>query len=359
MDYILQLLIACYFCFLLVINGATNFIEVFTFLSLLALFILRYKYIKSYWLVYLQLAIVSIASYFHPAFVILFAIIIFELIQEKKYIGIVIISIAVFIIVDVKDIPNLLMIFIPCGLFAYSRELLQQKEDLYRSMFDKERAYRYELENARQKLLNFAKDSAHLAEIKERNRIARDIHDNLGHSIAGILMQLQAAYKISQKDYTKSTELLNKSIEELRNALTLLRNTVHNLKPNESLGIDYINEIINNYTFCKVNFTYVGNISELPANILEAVCRNIKEALTNTSKHSKATEITIDLQVTIKYVRLYIKDNGNGCESDMNFGSNKKGLGLSGMKERVEAFGGNLSISSDNGFQIVCFIPLR
>ena len=219
--------------------------------------------------------------------------------------------------------------------------------------YDKQRSYNYELETAKMKLLNAAEDSARIAEIKERNRIAREIHDNIGHNIAGVLMVMQAALKLMGKDDEKSKELLQRSVDTLSDGLTLLKNTVYNIKPKEELGIDYIEKVIENFSFCKVKFESTGDLTNLSPARLELVATNIKEALTNASKHSKATLVKITLSCNESFLRLQIKDNGVGCEKI------KDSLGLSGMKERVKNAGGSIAINGDDGFIVVCVIPLN
>jgi signal transduction histidine kinase len=237
------------------------------------------------------------------------------------------------------------------GMFGYLRGVVEDKEKTFLQSYDKERRYRYELEQAKAKLLNSSMEVAHVAEISERNRIAREIHDNVGHSIAGILMQLQASYKLSGKDDKKSIELLKKSIDELSNSLTILRDTVHNIKPQESMGIEYIKNVIDNFSFCDVDFNYSGDFNNLSPNLLQIIYTNIKEALTNISRHSNATRVDIAIDINERFIRLYIKDNGVGCNKI------KEGLGISGMRERVKNIGGSISINTENGFLIVCVIP--
>ena len=133
--------------------------------------------------------------------------------------------------------------------FMYGNLTLKFKENInsFKQTYDNERRYRYELENAKQKLLNSAKEAAYIAEIRERNRIAREIHDTVGHSIAGILLQLQASQKLRHRDEEKSDKLLKDSIERLSDTLDVMRNTVHNIRPSNSMGLEYIEGIINNF----------------------------------------------------------------------------------------------------------------
>ncbi|GLC31653.1 sensor histidine kinase [Clostridium omnivorum] len=237
-------------------------------------------------------------------------------------------------------------------MFGILNLRFEEKVSSFKETYDNERRYRYELEAAKQRLLNSAKETAYLAEIRERNRIAREIHDTVGHSLAGILIQLQAAQKLRNRDEEKSDELLVDSIERLSDTLNVMRNTVHNIKPGDSMGIDYIKSIINNFNYCPVDFKCSGDFSSLPANILETISSDIKEALTNAYKYSKATAIEVKIDIDQSRVRVYIKDNGEGCPNL------KEGFGLMGIRERIKNLGGTVSFSGENGFVIVYVIPI-
>jgi signal transduction histidine kinase len=236
-------------------------------------------------------------------------------------------------------------------MFGYVVGSFEENEISSRKALDDERKLRYELEQFKTKLLNSSKEAAYLAEVKERNRIAREIHDNIGHKLTGILIQLQAAVKIFDRDNGKTKAILATCISTLSDTVNLIRDTVHNIKPNEKLGVEYIKNIIKNFSFCTVNFKFTGDFGKLSANKLEIVGTNIKEALTNAAKYSKATEVNIAIDINEQYTRLYIKDNGTGSIKI------KEGLGLSGMRERVQNVGGTLAVSGENGFMIVCIIP--
>ncbi|WP_237086971.1 sensor histidine kinase [Paenibacillus ihbetae] len=207
------------------------------------------------------------------------------------------------------------------------------------------------MEQAKAQLLLASKEIAGITEVKERNRIAREIHDSVGHNLAGIFIQLQAAQKIHVKDENKAMSIVKTSIDGLANTIELLRDTVHNIKPRESLGADYFQGIIENYQFCPVELQMSGDFNSVPSAHLELLSATIKEALTNTARYSQATMVEIKIDVNPVYTRLSVKDNGIGSANI------KEGLGLSGMKERTRNLGGSFSFHSQDGFMIVCVIP--
>ena len=353
MNYILKLIFFVFIIAKLAITSNIEYMEVAVLLLIAASSVYREKFGSHIILFVLEGAAIYYGITMDTSFSFLFAIMIYDLISSKFYIGIIPPVLAGFYILESHDLINYLFVISLCCIFAYTKGILQTREELYRNSFDKQREYSYELEQAKVRLMNTAEEAAHMAEIKERNRIARQIHDNVGHSIAGILMQLQAVKKLYDKDEVKATELLGSSIEALSDTLTVMRDTVHNIKPTEKLGIEYIRQVIENFSYCTVDLNTTGDFSELPVNITQILHNNIKEALTNISKFSKATKVDINIDVNYKFVRLQIKDNGM---SNVEY---KEGLGISGMKERVWNIGGTIAFSKDNGFLIVCVIPIK
>ncbi|MCX7747865.1 MAG: sensor histidine kinase [Clostridia bacterium] len=354
MKYLFKVMFLIFIITELSINGNATLSSVFIVLMILASHIYREKYINSIILIALEFLIIVYGAFkIDVNFIFLGAVTTFDFICKKQYWGVIP---AVWAGVYLLQLQQILIYFVVtgmCGFYAYGYSKFVSKDALFKEVYDKERRYRYELEQSKAKLLNSSKEIAYIAEVKERNRIAREIHDNVGHTIAGILLQLQASYKLFKKDEAKALGLVEKSISELSKSLELLRDTVHNIKPNERLGVEYIRGVIENFSFCPVDFRYSGDLSLLPAGHVEMITSNIKEALTNASKHSKATKMDISVDINENFVRIYIKDNGIGC-SKM-----KEGLGLSGMKERVKNLGGSISLSSQDGFLIVCVIPME
>ena len=240
-----------------------------------------------------------------------------------------------------------------CLIIGKQRKDIKYMTDLYNNTYDKERRYIYELERSKQELINNSNEIMYLTEVKERNRIARSLHDNLGHKIAGVLIQLRACRVLAIKDKEKALDLLDGSIEAMAESLDLIRETVHNIKPKENVGIEYIKELVEGFKYCEVEFMQEGDFNNLNSYEMQIILSTLKEALTNISKHSKASKVVIKIESNSNFIRLYIKDNGIGC------GLINEGLGISGMKERALNIGGKLSISSEEGFIIVLVIPRK
>lgn len=334
----------------LAIKSNIAVVELIYILVIIASNIFRYKYFNIKWMIALEALVIFAALQHNPSFALLYGIVAFDIIELGYFVGVIPIILIGYLRLSLAELPSyLLLIFLSC-LFSYVSHGLTEKEKTLKQSFDKERIARYELEQTRVKLLNSAKEITHLTEIKERNRIAREIHDNIGHKVAGILLQLQAAEKLYNKDGEKALKLLRNSIEGLTDSLVHLRETVHNIKPKDNLGIEYIEGITNQFQYCPVKLIHSGDINSISPSHMEILASNIKEALTNISKHSNATVVEISIETNEAYTRLFIKDNGVGCSRI------KENMGLGGMRDRIKNIGGSISINGDDGFLIVCML---
>ncbi|MCR3761480.1 sensor histidine kinase [Clostridium felsineum] len=345
-----------FFLYVLIEFGISSVNERFIiimFLINVIMFVLKERFFKAKYTSFVELLIVMVSCYYNNCFTFLLPIVIFDFVYDEFYLGMIPAFIGMMYFKVYINL-NIIGFCIISAMIAYCLKIMEKKEEQYRKIYDDERRLIYELEDAKVKLMNSSLEVAHMAEIKERNRIARDIHDNVGHSIAGTFMQLQVALKLYDRDSEKSKKILKESIDRISESLTLIRNTVHNIVPKEEVGIDYIKNIIDNFKFCSVDFSCNGNTELISITNMQVIALNIKEALTNALKYSSATKVIINIDINDKFIRVYIKDNGIGASTTI-----KEGLGISGMRDRIRAVGGSISTSGENGFLIVCIIPIN
>ena len=244
-------------------------------------------------------------------------------------------------------LPALLGLWLPViGLFEGKWREWEQ-ELMLRDFED--RAERLKLEREREKTALELRNAARLAEVSERGRIAQDIHDHVGHEITGALIALQTAVKLYESGDKRAGELLSQTVARLESASANLRETVHNLKPAKTFGVSALEELCGDFKFCEVGFTASGDLEN--TRHFELLIANLKEALTNVSRHSNATNVNVKLDGNADYIRMTITDNGKITHKP------RFGLGLSGMKDRVRAVNGTLTVNTDNGFKITCVIP--
>lgn len=350
MGIVFKSLVGLQLCWLLIGSSQLGSRELIALLLLLLLQICRQRLVDSVQLVWLELAVVTLAVYFGLPLGLWYVLVCFDLVRKQQHLGMAAVAGCVYVFSLNVTLPTLPLLLGCAILLALILQRLDQQSSEYRSSLDQERRLRYSLEEAKQQLLRSQDEIVHISEVQERNRIAREIHDHVGHSIAGILVQMQVAEQFLDRDRDKARQAVVKCIAKLTETLEVLRHTVHNLRPAERLGLAYLQEIIDGYDYCPVEFRPSGDFATLPPRLLETASVIVKEALTNTSRHSRATKVLIEADANDKYLRLAIRDNGQGA------GRIKEGLGLSGMRERVANLGGTFSASGQDGFLIVCVL---
>src|SRR5437773_6239993 len=201
-------------------------------------------------------------------------------------------------------------------------------------------------------LNEFAEQGRRAAVFEERNRMARDIHDTLAQGFTGVIVQLEAAEDAiacrSRKDADKH---LHRAGELARQSLTEARRSVHALRPRalqDQNFWDALKGTIKNTTAgtsLHTTFQAQGKMPELPPPWQENLLHIGQEALTNTLKYARATNFQTRLSYKAKELRLELRDDGDGFKVK----DRHDGVGLSGMRERVEQMGGQLKITSSRG----------
>ncbi|NJP10906.1 MAG: response regulator [Leptolyngbyaceae cyanobacterium RU_5_1] len=189
-----------------------------------------------------------------------------------------------------------------------------------------------------------------LATLEERNRIARDIHDSLGHALVALNIQMETALTLWQDTPDKAYDCLTEAKQLGSDALKAVRQSVSNLRSDPLQGqllesaIATLSHEFHRTTGiqpeCQI---YISHSLSNPVNT--AAYRIVQESLTNICKHANATSVKIHLQSTPSGLSLFIQDNGSGFQVE----ANRTGFGLQGIRERVAALGGNLEITSNPG----------
>lgn len=203
-------------------------------------------------------------------------------------------------------------------------------------------------------------EKIYMATLEERNRIAREIHDNIGHMLTRVIVQMQAL-KIINTDENLAPQLDSVS-DTLNEAMTAVRRSVHELH-NESIDLSIsINDIVKTVPDSfkvKVNTMLE---SAVPNDVKSAMIAIVKEAVTNIVKYSKGDRVRVDIIENNTFWKLSIEDNGKNPKHEYSGGTigEGEGIGLSNIFTRCNALGGRANISSDeNGFKIVCNIPIN
>jgi signal transduction histidine kinase len=201
-------------------------------------------------------------------------------------------------------------------------------------------------------LNEFAEQGQRAAVLEERNRMARDIHDTLAQGFTGVLVQLQAAEDAISRGWRKQADEHLQRVSELaRQSLSEARRSVHALRPQalqEQNFWDALKGIIKNTTVgtaLHTKFEARGKLPELPQPWQENLLHIGQEALTNSLKYAHACNFKTRLSYKARELRLELRDDGDGFKIK----DRHDGMGLTGMRERVEQMGGELKIASLSG----------
>lgn len=217
-----------------------------------------------------------------------------------------------------------------------------------------------DLEAANRQLSAYATQAEELAISKERNRLAREIHDSLGHYLTVINVQLQAALTVLDDDRQRAVTAVETAQQLTQEGLASVRQSVSALRESP-LGDKLLTEAIEalvqetHRAGIVVETELLGQPRRLEPAAELALYRTVQEGLTNTRKHSRASRVDLTLDYgDPDRVVLAIKDNGVGAASTDN-----GGFGLVGVRERVQLLGGSVAIKTEpgQGFQLIIQVP--
>jgi signal transduction histidine kinase len=224
-----------------------------------------------------------------------------------------------------------------------------------------ERQSRAKLVVAHEQLRQYALRIEDQSALQERNRIAREIHDSLGHTLTAQSIQLDSALLLQHSNAEESGIFLQEAKQLCKQALQEVRQSVATLRsdPFQGKSLDQIAAVLIEEfrVTTAIEMTCVMCVTHpIPTDVVAACYRVLQEALTNIARHSTATEVALQLITQEGDLKFQIQDNGKGFDPAQN----STGFGLQGMKERVMALGGQFKLSSQpgEGCQISVKIPL-
>lgn len=190
----------------------------------------------------------------------------------------------------------------------------------------------------------------YLATLKERNRIAREIHDNVGHMLSRSILQMGALRTIHTEE-PLHTQLADVNAT-LNQAMNSIRESVHDLHDDSiDLKLAITEALAPLQEQYKVRFDY-DMTHNVPRNVKYCLISTVKEAVSNIIKHSNASQVTLLLREHPGLYQLCMEDNGTDIAPSLD-----GGIGLENMKERVETLNGTFRINTEKGFQI--FITIK
>ncbi|GFH43421.1 two-component sensor histidine kinase [Lactococcus hodotermopsidis] len=253
----------------------------------------------------------------------------------------------------ISNVPTIFLLLFGCLLAIYMADKTakwSELENILQKTRDDSAELTLLLQDKNRTLREKQDYEIYAATLKERNRIAREIHDNVGHLLSRSILLTGALKTINQTAPLR--EPINHLDETLNEAMSSIRASVHDLH-DDAVDLERtLNEILATFNFCQVSLSYA-----LPNAVPSAIKYNfiaiIKEALNNVMKHSNATQVTLELLEMSDLYQLTIADNGRSTQTS----TETNGIGLLNMTERIKNLQGKLTIYRQNGFKILIKVP--
>ena len=216
-----------------------------------------------------------------------------------------------------------------------------------------------QLQQANEQLRIYAEESAHTAQVQERNRLAREIHDTLGHVLTGITAGADACIQMMDDSPEMARHQMELIADTARNGMNDVRRSVKALRP-DSLEKENLSGALNK--MCTSMAQSSGAQIQLEESLAgltlsqdeeDCVYRTVQEGITNAIRHGHATRVQVRCHIEDGVLEVSVRDNGIGCKSVT------PGFGLQHMQERMLMLGGTFWYENSDGFCIRAEIPLR
>ncbi|PJZ00813.1 sensor histidine kinase [Bacillus vallismortis] len=240
-----------------------------------------------------------------------------------------------------------------CGVVGKLIRKLLDAQDTAKQQVQELTESHLALSAAHQELHLYAKQVEELTAIHERNRMARDIHDTVGHKMTALLVQLQLLREWQKRDGHKAEETVSVCETLAREALDDVRLSVRTLQTeNAPSVIDSLKQLTEDFyknAGVTTEFAVSGDPALIPLSLHPTLVRTVQEALTNAKRHGGATACSIQLACTTDNISLVIKDDGKGNPETA------LGFGLLNMKKRAAEHGGTIRFESEQnqGFTVI------
>src|SRR5216683_1375821 len=222
-----------------------------------------------------------------------------------------------------------------------------------------------ELEEAHKQLQSYANEVEELTVVRERTRLAREIHDTLGHYLSILTIQLETISKLQERDPARAVveiaearRVASQSMQEVRNAIAALRPTsIATLTLTGAiaqLGRDFEQ----NAADAALTLDLDTQLPPISPDLQVALYRAVQETLTNVRKHAHASKVLVRLRYEDELLELLVLDNGRGASGDAN--SQAEGFGLIGLRERIELLGGQVAHgpAEPAGYRVTVQVPV-
>jgi signal transduction histidine kinase len=242
-------------------------------------------------------------------------------------------------------------------VFYFTIRLRLQRNEMYQ--LNKQQLV--ELQDAYEQLQEASITSMKYAVLEERNRIAREIHDSVGHSLTSLIVQMQATKFMVKRNSEEAEKSLEMMLDVARQGLHDIRSSVHSLADQQATsGSTPLKSLLSRMeetSAIQYEFHSELNDEELSPEISGILFRVLQEAITNIIRHSKAAAVVVELKKDSGKIIMRIRDNGNLKSNDRII----EGFGIKGMRTRLEEIGGSLKylVLQPNGLELTAELPIE
>ncbi len=310
-------------------------------------------YIEDKRILYFLVTGICIMAWIQPMVLLFFPIYVYDAFYKKTYVAAIPMLLLFFVyrvICEPQQMALWLVTTVLSILLSY-KTLKKQfyLEELIRTR-DSSTELNLMLKEKNKNLLEKQDYEIYLATLRERNRIAREIHDNVGHMLSRSLLMTAALLTI-EKEGIVHEQLVNLK-DTLDTAMTNIRQSVHDLHDDSIDLKQSVTEIIEPV---KADFDIrldYDMSEQVPRKVKYCLIATTKEAVSNIIKHSNGDRVQISLREHPGFYQLSIEDNGSHAKAEIG-----NGIGLQNMKERADALGGTFRIHTQKGFGIFLTIP--
>jgi len=236
-------------------------------------------------------------------------------------------------------------------MISYLVSQIQEKESIEKEL--------YMINQVNRELKNYAAVTEKIGENNERKRLAREIHDTLGHALTGIAAGVDACIAMIDINPEATKQQLQVVSKVVRQGIGDVRNSLNKLRPGAlekhglKVAIEKMIEEFSSVSDLTINFHYELEKVDFENTKEDILFRIIQESITNALRHGGATIIDISMTIVNDEVCLIIHDNGVGC-TDIKYG-----YGLKQMKERIAIINGKVKFNGEDGFLTEVTIPLQ
>ena len=292
-----------------------------------------------------------VISFLNPDFLFFLPVICYEILFTKYQLAALFAAIPLAAGFNQLPLVDFIFVCLLGGLSYLLRlrtETLEKSRREYVALRDTTKEFSLRLEHKNKELLEKQDYEVHLATLSERNRIARDIHDTVGHLLSNSILQTGALIATcTDKQQRERLTTLNKTLTA---GMDAVRSSIHDLYEESVDLYAEIKKLCDGFSFCRITLDYDMD-SNPDKTVKYTLISVVKEALSNIIRHSDASFVTVTMREHPALYQLIVKDNGT------KKAVSEDGLGLINIAERAKSIGGLSNVGYDDGFTVFVSIP--